>query len=530
MTTLMDRSTARRIAPAPGIDAGAGGVPVPVLRARDVTKHYGGVRALAGANLTITRPGVVHCLAGENGSGKSTLLNVLSGQVRPDDGSMELLGEPLSLGSPSDALRHGIAMVSQETALAPDLSVTENVLLGGRMLRRRGGIDWRASDARAAEVLGRLGAEYDPRRPVRDLRPDERQMVEIARALSMDARVLILDEPTSSLTDDETAALFRTVAQIKREGVSIVFVSHRLPEVMAISDEVTVLRDGRSVSSGPIERYDAATIVEAMVGDRELARRPSARAGSAPTGGEAVLQLRDVSTADGLGGVSIDVAAGEIVGLAGLVGSGRSELLEVLFGLRRPLPGATLLLEGKPFAPASPRAAIAAGLGYVPPDRKTQGLLLDMSVADNISVVSTAWRPRLAAPRRRDEARAVDEASDRMRIRAASAHVAAGTLSGGNQQKVALGKWLLQRPRILLLDEPTRGVDVAAKAEIHAQLREAAQRGVAMLVSSSEYDELLAVSDRIVVMFRGRVVGVLPAAEAGESRIAALAGGIDEHE
>jgi ABC-type sugar transport system ATPase subunit len=469
---------------------------------------------------------VVHCLAGENGSGKSTLLGMLSGQLTPDAGTIELDGRVLELSRPSDALRHGIAMVSQETALAPHLSVAENVLMGRRLVRSARGIDWSATRAKASQILERLSLDYDPRWIIEDLRPDQRQMVEIARALSMDARLVILDEPTSSLTSDEVEGLFKAIRHLKAIDVSTVFVSHRLAELFAICDEVTVLRDGRTVSTGVISNYTPEAIVAAMVGENvsssvAFAARPTERvSGDEP----AALRIRGMSAPGVLKSLDLEVGAGEIVGLAGLLGSGRSELLEVLFGLRA-ASSTELLLDGAPYAPRSPRAAIAKRIGYVPPDRKTQGLLLAMSVQANLAIVRTSTASRLRPPDRRIERRVVVESRVAMGIRAASHDIHAGTLSGGNQQKVAMGKWLAADPRLLLLDEPTRGVDVAAKRDIHVRLRQAASRGLSMLVSSSESDELLGLCDRILVMSRGELVADLAAASASESQLAALAGG-----
>jgi ABC-type sugar transport system ATPase subunit len=382
------------------------------------------------------------------------------------------------------------------------------VLLGRRLVRGTRGINWRATHAKAVEILNRLGLSYDTRCPVRRLEPDQRQMVEIARALSMHAKVLILDEPTSSLTDDQVQALFTAIRRLKRDGVAIIFVSHRLPEIFAICDELTVLRDGVTVESGPIARYDADSVVAAMVGEAQEARRsdsgavPTPAKARPPAGAAPTLKVRELSIAGVLHDVALEVRAGEIVGLAGLVGSGRSELLETLFGLRRP-DSATVELEGSPHVPTTPRASISRGIGLVPPDRKTQGLLLSMSVSDNLSIVATSSEGRLRTPNRRSEAHAVAEARTAMRIRAGSDREPTGTLSGGNQQKVALGKWLARSSRLLLLDEPTRGVDVAAKVEIHERLRE----------------------DRIIVMVRGRIIATLDRADATESRLAGLAAG-----
>lgn len=497
----------------------AGSSAAPLLVLSGIEKRYGGVRALRGAHLQIRGTGVVHGLLGENGSGKSTLLGILSGQVRPDEGEIRVTGDPVTFATPADALARGIAMVSQETAVAPSLSVTENILLGPRLVRTATGIDWRASRRRAAEVLDRLGLDYDLDIPVSRLRPDQRQMIEIARALSMDARILILDEPTSSLTDDEVSSLFAVLKHLKETGVSTIFVSHRLSEILTVCDEVTVLRDGKDVASGPVANYDANSLVEAMVGSaREVGARAQRR-----TATDERLCVTGLN-AKGLHDIDLDVRAGEIVGLAGLVGAGRSELLEAIFGTRA-RAGGELLVDGKPLPAGEPRAAIKRGIGYLPPDRKVQGLVLGMSVAENLTMVSTMGRPRFTIPGRQRELEVVAEFTRRMRIRAAAPGVPVGTLSGGNQQKVALAKWLVTQPRLLLLDEPTRGVDVGSKMEIHQLLREVADRGIGLLVSSSENDELLALCDRIVVMFRGRAVASVDSSDADEATLARLAGG-----
>ncbi len=496
----------------------------PQLHAHDLRKRFGGVHALDGAELLIERPGTIHGLIGANGSGKSTLLGVLSGQLRPDAGGVRVDGRPLGLGSTVEALDRGIAMVSQETALAPGLSVAENVLLGGRQVRRGvRGIDWPATRRRAAAVLDRLGLDVDPATPVGTLRPDQQQLVEIARALSLDARVLVLDEATSSLTDDEVRALFAAVRRLRDDGVSTIFVSHRLEELLELCDELTVLRDGRTVAGGPIADFDAARIVTAMVGERP---RPAPRASGPPAAdrGAPVLRARGLATAGIVADVDLDVRAGEIVGLAGIIGAGRSELLEALFGAR-PLTAGRLELHGRPFAPRTPRHAIDAGIGLLPPDRKLRGLVLSASVADNLAVVRTRDRHRLRAPGGADVRRLVAETSERMHVRAASPQVAASTLSGGNQQKVALGKWVAAESSLLLLDGPTRGVDVAAKAEIHRLLRERAAAGTAIVVSSPEDDELLALTDRILVLFRGRPIAFAATADLDPPTLAALAAG-----
>ncbi|WP_336660232.1 sugar ABC transporter ATP-binding protein [Leucobacter sp. USHLN153] len=498
----------------------------PLLELTGIAKRYGGVRALKRGTLVISAPGVVHGLIGENGSGKSTILGIMSGQVRPDEGSIRLNGEAMQFVKPLDAIGHGIAMVSQETALAPDLSVAENILLGHRAERGPGGIDWPATRRKAAEVLARLDLDIDPEQLAGTLSPDRQQMIEIARAISMDARILILDEPTSSLTDDQVRVLFKTIAVLKAQGVSVVFVSHRLAEMFEIVDELTVLRDGETAASGPMSEFDVQRIVDEMVGRAgawEEVGVPERRArvshNAAP-----VLEVSELNVEGIVRDASLTVAPGEIVGVAGLVGSGRRELLEALFGARSVSSG-ELALQGKPYTPSNPRSAIARGMGYLPPDRKLRGLVLGRSIRDNLTMSVTAFLPRLRSHSRAQTEDVVQRVMSGMRVRAESPEVAVGTLSGGNQQKVALGKWLAAGSTVLLLDEPTRGVDVAAKAEIHSLLREAAESNAALLVSSSENEELIALCDRILVMFRGAIIASVPSADASEALLSRYTGG-----
>jgi ABC-type sugar transport system ATPase subunit len=483
-------------------------------------KRYGGVHALRGAALDVY-PGEVHALVGENGSGKSTLLKIISGQVQADSGRILFEGRPTAFRSAIEALRCGISTVTQETTLAPDLSIAENVFLGHRMARRAGLIDWRQTQRLARAALARLGLDLDPSMPVRRLRPDQQQLVEIARALSIDARVLILDEPTSSLTDDEVEALFGIVRRLGDAGVATIFVSHRLNELFAVAERVTVLRDGRTVASGAAAEFDRARLIHSMVGRAldELAAHPSQ---TDPDGG-AVLRVSGLSAPGLLDDVSLYVAPGEVVGLAGLVGAGRSELLESLFGLRRAEGSVTV--AGRAVAYRTPRHAIRDGIAFVPADRKLQGLVLDMSVRENLMMASTSLLARLRHPSGQRETGAVEQMVARLRIRAHSPRSPVSTLSGGNQQKVVLGKWLLTQPKVLMLDEPTRGVDVGAKAEIYRLLLDAARQGIGVLVSSSENPELLTLCDRIVVMFRGRVATTLTRENATEAMIAHFAGG-----
>ena len=492
----------------------------PVLLAEGVHKRYGGVHALKGASLAL-HAGEVHGLCGENGSGKSTLLKIISGQIAADSGRVVLDGAEVRFGDASEALAAGIATVTQETALVPDLSVAENIFLGPRKSRSWRGIDWRATRRRARELLRRLDCELDLDAPAGALRPDLQQLVEIARALSTDARVLVLDEPTSSLADDEVDSLFEAIRALKGSGVAIVFVSHRVNEVFTLVDRATILRDGEVVGVGPIAEFDQRRLIRLMIG-RELDeltvdhRRHEVE--------DAVLRVRDLSLPGRVHGVSFDVGPGEVVGLAGLVGAGRSDLFGALFGLE---PEATGRIEigGRPLRPRDPSQAMRAGLSLVPADRKRHGLVLDMSVHENVLMARTSLLRRLRRPRRPSEQAAVEAAVRDFRIVAASAAQPVSRLSGGNQQKVVLAKWFGTQPRVLLLDEPTRGVDVGAKAEIYRLLEAAKEEGLAILVSSSETPELQLLCDRILVLFRGRIVARLSAEEADEARIARFAMG-----
>jgi ABC-type sugar transport system ATPase subunit len=491
----------------------------PILRAEAMHKRFGGVHALRGAHLAVYA-GEVHTLVGENGSGKSTLLKILSGQLQPDDGEIVLDGRRTTFRSAADALRQGIATVTQETTLAPDLSIAENVLLGRRMPRRARLIDWRRTRAQAREALARLDLDLDPSTPVRRLRPDQQQMVEIARALSTDARVLILDEPTSSLTDDEVESLFAIIRRLREQQVATIFVSHRLNEIFALADRVTVMRDGHTVGSGPAAEFDRQRTIHLMVGRALVEDEPPAQQQVRKT---VVLRVRGLSVPGACEDVDLDVAPGEIVGLAGLVGAGRTELLEAIFGLRR--SAGRVEVGGEPVFYRSPRHAIRDGVALVPSDRKAQGLVLEMSVRENLMMAATASVLRVRRPSAARELTAVATAIRDLQIRTHSHRAPASTLSGGNQQKVVLGKWLATSPRLLMLDDPTRGVDVGAKAEIYRLLHDAARRGIGILASSSEIPELLSLCDRIVVMFRGRVAASLSREEASEAVIAHFAGG-----
>ena len=484
------------------------------LSALGVHKSYGGVRALRGVDFEL-RAGEIHGLIGENGSGKSTLLKILAGQLEPDRGRLVLDGVEVRFADASRAMAAGIATVTQERTLVSELSVAENIFLGPRKPRRRWGIDWRRTRAQALEILGRLNLDIDPGQPVGELRPDQQQMVEIARALSIVARVVILDEPTSSLPDDHVASLFESARALREHGVAVVFVSHRIDEIFELVDRVTILRDGRVVGGGPIADYDRARLIHLMIGREleELDLNVTARHSA-----NAVLRVSGFNVPGRVNDVNLTVEPGEIVGLTGLVGSGRSSLLDALFGME---PSATgrVEVDGALAHVRDPLGAIRAGLGYVPADRKTRGLVLDMSVQANLLMAQTCRTARLRRPRRGAEEGAVADAVQRFHIVSDSAATPVARLSGGNQQKVVLAKWLATKPKMLLLDEPTRGVDVGAKAEIYRTLGAIKETGVGILISSSETPELLLLCDRILVMFRGQITADLARADASEARI-----------
>ena len=486
-----------------------------VLQARGIEKSYGPVTALRAVDFTL-RGGEIHGLVGENGSGKSTLLKVLAGQLTADAGSVFLDGRAVRFADPADAMAAGIATVTQETTLVPDLSVAENILLGPRKPRRWWGIDWRRTRQRAQEQLARLNLEIDPGAPAGSLRPEQQQMVEITRALSMDARVVILDEPTSSLPDDQVANLFEVVRALRDEGVAVAFVSHRFNEIFDLVDHVSVLRDGEMVGGGPVGEYDRARLVHQMIG-RELeelsfAERPAQDR-------DPVLRVRGFTLPGRIHGVDLALERGQVVGLAGLVGSGRSTLLAGLFGLEPEAQG-TVEVDGAGALASSPAAAMRRGFGYVPADRKRLGAVMDMSVRENLMMARTSGHSRVRRPQRARERDQCERTIGDYRIVTPSADNPVKNLSGGNQQKVVLAKWVSTAPKVLLLDEPTRGVDVGAKAEIYKLLNQVKEDDVAILVSSSETAELQLLCDTILVMHRGRVAAQLSREEATDARIA----------
>jgi ribose transport system ATP-binding protein len=498
--------------------------PPPLLEVREVRKHFPGVQALDGVSLHVGRAEVL-AVVGENGAGKSTLMKVLAGVQRPDAGALLLDGRPAEFAGVAEAMRRGIVLIHQELNLAENLGVAANLFLGRERVRG-GPLGWlnqRAMNVAARGLLARVGLDVPPGRPVGSLPPGQRQLVEIARALSLDARLIIMDEPTSSLTQRETDRLYEVIDDLKRSGVAVVYISHRLAEVQRVADRVVVLRDGRNAGGLAREQVSHEAMVRLMVG-RDLKQfypRRHAAGGAA----RVRLEVRGLTFAGGAREpLSFVVRAGEVVGMAGLVGAGRTELAEALFGVR-PVTGGQVLLDGRPLYVRHPAQAVKAGLLLVPEDRRRHGLVLEGSVLSNLALPNMDRLSVLGWVLRRREAGLSRDLIGRLRVRTAGPGQAAGLLSGGNQQKVVLGKWLARQPRLLIFDEPTRGVDVGARSEIYALMDQLADEGVAVLMISSDLEEILGMSDRVLVLHEGRLAGELPRAALSEEAVMRLATG-----
>ncbi|UUN30251.1 sugar ABC transporter ATP-binding protein [Streptomyces sp. FIT100] len=489
----------------------------PLLTMSGITKSFPGVRALDGVDLDV-QAGEVHCLLGQNGAGKSTLIKVLAGAHQPDDGEITWRGEPVSLRSPIAAMRLGIATIYQELDLVEGLSVAENVFLGHEPTTAGFVVRGREARREAGALLRRLGhPEIDPARQVGELSAAQQQIVSMARALSHDVRLIVMDEPSAALDPDETDNLFRIVAQLTADGVAVVYISHRLEEIRRIGDRVTVLKDGRAVAGGlPAESTPTRDIVALMTG-RNVEYVFPGRPATAPDGAP-VLRVEGLARDGEFAPVDLELRPGEIVGLAGLVGSGRSEILETIYGARKPTAG-RVTVDGRPLKPGSVRSAVRAGLGLAPEERKAQGLLMLESVTRNVSVSSLSRFSRGGWLDRGEERRAAQRSTRELSLRPDNPDARIRTLSGGNQQKAVLARWLLRGCRVLLLDEPTRGVDVGARAELYAVIRRLADDGLAVLLVSSEVPEVLGLADRVLVLREGRVVHTAPAAQLDEHRV-----------
>ncbi|WP_344874155.1 sugar ABC transporter ATP-binding protein [Nonomuraea antimicrobica] len=492
--------------------------PPPLLSLRNVSKSFGAVQALRDVRLDL-RAGEVHGLVGENGAGKSTLVKILAGAHPADTGTLRAGGAELTFAGPADARAAGIAVIYQEPTLFPDLPVAENVFMGRQPLRSLRRIDAGAMHEGAAGLFARLGVRLDPGRPARGLSIADQQLVEIAKALASDARILIMDEPTAALSGVEVERLFSVVRSLRDAGAAVLFISHRFDEIFALCHRITVMRDGRRVSTDPAADLTVDELVRRMVGREVSTLYPEPAQSTVDTAvGEPRLEVRGLTRHGVFADVGFAVRAGEIVALAGLVGAGRSEVARALFGIDRPDAG-EVLLDGVRLPPGDTAAAIAAGLALVPEDRRQQGLVMELSVARNATLTRRWSLSRLGLLLGGRERAAAREWAGRLRIKSARLTDPVSTLSGGNQQKVVLAKWLSTKPRVLVVDEPTRGIDVGTKAEVHRLLSELAGQGVAVLMISSELPEVLGLADRVLVMHEGRLVADLPRARADEESI-----------
>jgi len=491
----------------------------PLLRITSISKRFPGVQALDNAGLEVL-PGEIHALLGENGAGKSTLINILSGAQQPDSGTIEFGGEKVTMASPHDAQRRGIVTIYQEFTLAPNMTIAENVFIG----REPGSgvfVDWRKMAAETRAITTQLGLQLRPMSIVRNLSVAEQQMVEIARALSMKSRLIVMDEPTSALSLSEVEKLFRIMRDLKAQGLSIIFVTHRLEEVMEICDRYTVLRDGRLVSSGSVAATTVDNIIRLMVG-RQVNALFAHRERMVP--GNVALKVESLTrrgntqdqNATVLANVSFEARRGEILGIAGLVGAGRTEMSRAVFGAD-PFDSGRIIIDNREVNIRSPRDAIRHGLGLVPEDRKQQALFLALAVRVNLSMAAHERIKRWGVFIDEAAERAmVEEYRKKLNIRMASQEQLIASLSGGNQQKVTLARWLALRPKVLIVDEPTRGIDIGAKVEVHQLLFDMAQSGIAIIAISSELPEVLAISDRIITMREGHVTGEIRSEDANE--------------
>jgi rhamnose transport system ATP-binding protein len=494
---------------------------VPLLELRGISRSYGGVQAVDDVSFAIDR-GTVHALVGENGAGKSTLVKILTGIVQPDVGELLVDGESRRIGDPQAAHRLGIVAMYQEPTVFQDLTVAENVFAGRRPRTPLRTVDWGAMQRETRRILGELEVDIDPGTPVRGLGVADRQLLEIAKALSSSARLLIMDEPTAALSPHEVDILFATVRRLRDRGVAVLYISHRLEEVALLADVVTVIRDGRHIETHPADELSQAQIIRLMVGrslDQLFPKEESEIA-------DVVFRAEGLSRGGLFADVSFELRRGEIVGLAGFVGAGRTEVARAIFGVD-PLDDGKLWIEGRPFRPRSPRAALRRGLAYLPEDRLHQGLVQPMSVTQNASMAVLPELTPLGILRPRREAALTRRFMEQLKIKATSPSQVVRALSGGNQQKVVLSKWLAAEPRILILDEPTHGVDVGTKADVHRTISHLATQGLTILLISSELPEILGMSDRVLVMREGRLVAELDRIEATQERIIAAAAGLE---
>jgi rhamnose transport system ATP-binding protein len=488
-----------------------------ILELKKISKSFSGVEVLHEVSFAL-RPGEVHALLGENGAGKSTLVKVITGVHHPDKGEILLNGEPVHFGDARDSRQVGIAAIYQELSLFPDLDVAENIFAGRQPVTRGGRVDWRKLYAEAGRLLESLGVQLDLKQKARTLSIAQQQMVEIARAFSISAQIVIMDEPTSSLTLHEVDDLFRLVRRLRAEGTAVIFISHRLEELFALADRVTVLRDGSYVGTRSMKDVTRDDLIRMMVGRTitNLFPKQDVRAG------DVVLKVENLTRPGAFHDVSFELRRGEIVGLAGLVGAGRTNVARTIFGVE-PATGGSIQVEGQDVAITSPQQAIKLGLAYVPEDRQLHGLIPAMHITSNISLPMLSQYARNGWLRDKVERKSTYDAALQMEVRANNIWQLARELSGGNQQKVVLAKWLSTNPRILILDEPTRGIDVGTKAAVHGLMSKLAAEGMAILMISSELPEILGMSDRVIVMREGYVTGHFSRAEATQEKIISAA-------
>jgi ribose transport system ATP-binding protein len=496
-----------------------------LLEMKEISKSFPGVKVLDSVQLNLKR-GEVLALMGENGAGKSTLMKILGGIYQRDGGTIVVKGQTQEKMTPDVASKQGIAIIHQELNLIPHLSVMENIFLGREFTYGKSGfVNWSRMRKEAKRWLEQLAINLDPATLVGELSVGQQQMIEIAKALSMQADILVLDEPTAALTNREIDALFEVIASLKRKGVGMIYISHRMEEIFQISDRITVLRDGKYVGTVETAETSLDELVKMMVGREITDRFPKVEVKP----GEERLRVENLTVRGKLSGISFSVRSGEIVGVAGLMGAGRTEMAKALFGAEK-MDGGEIFVDGKPVRISQPIDAIRAGIALVTEDRKEEGLVLPLSVRENIALPNLAKLSSLGVMKRRAEQALSDETIQRLVIKTAGGEQAAGSLSGGNQQKVVIGKWLATKPKILILDEPTRGVDIGAKKEIYDIMNRLAQQGVAILMISSELPEVLGMSDRVLVMHEGRITGAFSRAEATQELIMhAATGGTNTH-
>lgn len=493
----------------------------PILEVRNIVKEFPGVRALDGVQLRL-KSGEVCALLGENGAGKSTLVKILTGVYQPTEGEILMDGSPLSLQSAQDAWDHGITAIHQETIMFSELSVAENIFMGHHLTGKFNLVNWQEMYDQTAKLLGRLGiTDFDPQTPIKELSVAQKHLVEVAKALSHDARVLIMDEPTASLSQKEVDELFVIVRRLRDEGTAILFISHRFDDIFAISDSYVVFRDGGFVGDGLLKEAKEEDLIKMMAG-REVKASENTRT---TISDEVVLQVDELCHETEFENISFSLHRGEILGFYGLVGSGRSELMHAIFGLTKPVSG-QMNFEGNAFAPNNPEDAIINGLVYVPEDRQHCGAILDMSIRDNITLPSLQSITGSLKLNRKKEASFARNYASRLKVKAHSLAQKVVELSGGNQQKVVIGKWLGTGPKVIILDEPTKGIDVGAKAMVHQFINELVESGLSVIIVSSELPEVLGLSDRIVVMREGLMRATLNARETSQEEIVAFATGL----